>query len=247
MKKIDAYWEKRNFDKKVLEIEIDVNDSVDCLAALEDEYATYEYIVAKVPNHRIDLVHGLEEAGFRFMEMQMEMTMNLTKLTESSRFTRATATTEQIQFQIVDSMERLEDLLSNIDENLFVTDRVSLDPVLGRSLAHKRYMNWIRDGFLSGNALIVEATLKSNKIGFYFFLKGKDNIIHAVLASLYKDYRRIAIGVRYMKEILAWVAEAGFTKMILMVSSNNIEALRAYLSIGFEMKDIYYILRKVTR
>ncbi|WP_256759555.1 GNAT family N-acetyltransferase [Cohnella sp. WQ 127256] len=245
MNKRDAYWEKRNFDKKVLEIEIDANDSADCLVALEDDYTTYDYIVAKVPKLRIDLVHGLEEAGFRFMEMQMEMTVNLTNLTEQSRFTKANS--ERIQFQTIDSMERLEDMLSNIDENLFVTDRVSLDPVLGSSLAHKRYMNWIRDGFLSGNAIIVEATLKSNKIGFYFFLKGKDKTIHAILASLYKNYRRMAIGVRYMKEVLTWTAEAGFTKMNLLVSSNNFEALRAYSFVGFEMKEIYYILRRVTR
>ncbi|WP_040950991.1 GNAT family N-acetyltransferase [Gorillibacterium massiliense] len=245
MKKIDAYWEKRNFNKKVLEIEIDAEDSTDCLVALEDDYENYEYIVAKVPKRRIDLVHGLEEAGFRFMETQMEMTINLTKLTEPSRFTKANS--EPIQFQTIDTIERLEELLSNIDDNLFVTDRVSLDPILGASLAHKRYVNWIRDGFLSGNALIVEATLKSNKIGFYFFLKGKDKTIHAVLASLYNNYRRRAFGIRFAKEVLTWLADAGYTKMILIVSSNNLEALRAYQFVGFEMKEINYILRKVTR
>ncbi|TVX98650.1 GNAT family N-acetyltransferase [Cohnella terricola] len=245
MIKIDAYWEERNFDKKVLEIKIDANDSADCLLALEDDYATYDYIVAKVPKLRLDLVHGLEEVGFRFMESQIEMTLNLTKFIEPSRFSKVIS--EPIQFQTIDAMEQLKDLLSKIDEDLFVTDRVSLDPALGSGLALKRYKNWIRDGFLSGNAIIVEATLKSNKIGFYFFLKGKDKTIHAVLASLYKDYRRRAIGVRYMKEILTWSAKEGYTKMNLMVSSNNLEALRAYSSIGFEMKEIYYILRRVTR
>lgn len=243
MKKIDAYWEKRNLDKKVLEIQFDADESVDCLATLEDDYANYEYIVAKVPKRRIDLVHDLEEAEFRFMETQMEMTMNLTKLTESSRLAKKKS--GHIQFQTIDTIERLEELLSNIDDNLFVTDRVSLDPIFDTNLAYKRYVNWIRDGFLSGNALIVEATLESNKIGFYFFLRGKDRTIHAVLASLYKNYRRKAIGIRFAKEVLIWLAEAGYTKMILMVSSNNLEALRAYLFVGFEMKEICYILRRV--
>lgn len=243
MKKIDAFWELRNFNKKVLEIELDADDSADCLVALENDYAAYEYIVAKVPKRRIDLVHGLEDDGFRFMETQMVMTVNLTKLTESPPSTKAIS--ERIQFQTVDTMERLEEILSNIDENLFVTDRVSLDPVLGSSLSHKRYINWIKDGFLGGNALIAEANLKSNRIGFYYFLNGKDKTIHAVLASLYQNYRRRAVGIRFAKEVLTWLAEAGYTKMVLTVSSNNLEALRAYLSVGFEMKEIYYILRRV--
>ncbi|MFB7814956.1 hypothetical protein ACFC0X_12270 [Paenibacillus chitinolyticus] len=244
MKKIDAYWEKRNFDKKVLEIELDANDSTDCLAELQNDYADYEYIVTKVPKRRMDLVHGLEEAGFRFMETQMEMTMNLTKLSKPSRFTKAIS--DHIQFQTVETIERLEEMLSRIDEDLFVTDRVSLDPELGIGLAHKRYVNWIRDGFLSGDALIIEAILKSKKIGFFYFTKRNDKAIHAVLVSVYNNSRRRGVGLSFLEEIRSWLAEAGYTKAVTRVSSNNIEALRANLFVGFEIKEIYYILRKVT-
>ncbi|MBW7475546.1 hypothetical protein K0T92_12365 [Paenibacillus oenotherae] len=244
MKRIDAYWEQRNFDKRVLEVEMDADDSSDCLAALEDDCANYEYIVAKVPKHRLDLVHGLEASGFRFMETQMEMSMNLKKLAEPSRFTKAIA--DHIRFQTVDTREHLEALLSNIDEDLFVTDRVSLDPVLGNGIAHKRYINWIRDGFLSGNALIIEAILKSNKVGFFYFTKRKDKTIHAVLASVYKNARRRAIGPSFLEEICSWLAKEGYTKITTRVSSNNLESLRANLFVGFEMKEIYYILRKLT-
>ncbi|MNZ45577.1 TDP-fucosamine acetyltransferase [compost metagenome] len=244
MKRIDACWEKRNFDKKVLEIELETDDSSDCLAVLEADYENYEYIVAKVPKSRLDLVHGLEASGFRFMETQMEMTMNLTKLTEPSRFTKAIS--DQIQFQTIDSIERLDELLSHIDEDLFVTDRVSLDPALGTSAAHKRYINWIRDGFHSGNALIIEATLKSNKIGFFYFTKQTDKSLHAVLVSVYNHSRRKAIGLSFLEDIRSWLAKDGYTKVTTRVSSNNLEALRANLYVGFEMKEIYYILRKIT-
>ncbi|WP_042169613.1 hypothetical protein [Paenibacillus gorillae] len=245
MKKIDAFWEQRNFNKKVLEVELDDDDSNDSLNDLTDDCASYDYIVAKVPKCRMDLVHGLEELGFRFMETQLEMTMNLLKIAETSRFTKAIS--EQIQFQTIETIECLEELLSNIDKDLFVTDRVSLDPVLGTDLAHKRYLNWIRDGFLGGNALIIEATFKSQKIGFFYFWKRKDKTLDAVLVSVYKNVRRKAVGLSFLEEIRSWLANEGYTRLNTRVSSNNLEALRANLFVSFEIREIYYILRKVTR
>jgi GNAT superfamily N-acetyltransferase len=177
------------------------------------------------------------------METQMEMTLNLTR--DIKRFARENS--DQIQFQTIDSIESLEEVLSNIDEELFITDRVSLDPALGIGFAHKRYVNWIRDGFLSGDALIIEAKKKTNRIGFYYITKRKDKAINAVLASVYKNFRRKGIGMSYLEEISVWLAENGYKKINTRVSSNNLEALRANLAVGFKIKKTYYILRKITK
>lgn len=139
----------------------------------------------------------------------------------------------------------MEGILSSIDESLFVTDRVSLDPVLGTDLARKRYVNWMRDGFLSGEAIVIEALLKSRRIGFYYFTKGKDKTIHALLASIYKNSRRSGLGFSFLEAICKWLAETGFTRVITRVSSNNLESLKMNLFTGFEVKEIYYILRKI--
>lgn len=245
MRKIDAHWEKRNFDQTVLEIEWGADDSIDTLATLEDDYTNYEYIVAKVPKGRMDLVHGLEDAGFRFMETQMELTLDLTKHAKTSSFTRETP--GSFEFRIIDTSKDLEELLSNIDEGLFVTDRVSLDPTLGVGVAHQRYIHWIKDGYLSGNALILEVLSKSREIGFCFLTKHDDKTVSAELVSVYKRYRRRGVGLRFLEEARNWLAEAGYTKIITRVSSNNLEALRANLYVGFVMREIYYILRKITK
>lgn len=241
MKKIDAYWEQQNLNKKVLEIEFDVEDLISCLDTLEDDYLNYEYIVAKVPKLKIDFVHKLEESGFKFMETQIEMTLNLKKFVKLSTFS------SKLQFQAVESIEQFEELLSQIDETLFVTDRISLDPLLGIDFAHKRYSNWIKTGFLSEDTLIIEVVKNTDKIGFFYLTKKNDKDIHAVLVSVYKNFRRRGIGLKFLEEICFWLVEEGYRKVNTRVSSNNLEALRANLSVGFEIKEIYYILRKITR
>lgn len=242
MKKVEAYWEKQNLNKNVLEVYMDDNDTVSCLSELEDDYNSYDYIVVKVPKPRIDLVHGLEDAGFRYMETQMEMRLNLKSISNSPAYVQSVS--DHIQLQEIDNMERLKELLTHIDENLFTTDRVSLDPKLGSHFTPQRYKNWITDSFLKGKAIIIEATINSNPIGFYFLLEGEYGTIHAILCGLFENYRRASLGISFTKKLPMWSAKQGYSKMVLNVSSNNLEALRVYSYIGFEIKKINYVLRK---
>ncbi|WP_107839171.1 GNAT family N-acetyltransferase [Metasolibacillus meyeri] len=242
MKKVDAYWEKQNFNKKVLEVEFEMDDSLDCLGTLQGDFLNYNYIVAKVPKCKIELLHELEEFGFRFVETQMEMAMNLRKLNKSLQLTMKKV--DKLKFEIVNNIEHLERVLAQIDEDLFVTDRISLDPLLGNKIAHKRYINWIRDSFDREDTLIIEVLDKEDRVGFFYFTEKDNQIIQAVLASVYKTFRRRGVGLEFLQQALYWLVEMGYTKATTKVSSNNLEALRANLSVGLEVKGIYYILRK---
>lgn len=242
MKKVDAFWEIRNLGKTVLEIQFDDKDTTDCLNDLASDFSTYDYIVAKIPKGKLDIVHSLEDNGFRFMETQIELSYNVNKHTEASRYIKKLS--DQTQYKKVNTIDQLSLLLSKIEEDLFITDRVSLDPLLGTTTAHKRYLNWLNDAFHTETASIYEVELKSRDIGFFFYTPLDSTTIYGALASVYKKYRNRGLGLVVLEAAFNWVKEAGYSKIVTRVSSNNLEALRANLNVGFESQDIYYILRR---
>ncbi|MFF2911605.1 GNAT family N-acetyltransferase [Paenibacillus sp. NPDC057934] len=242
MKKVDAFWELRNLDKTVLEVEFDDKDTTDCLNILSSDFETYDYIVTKIPKGRLDLVHSLEDRGFRFMETQIELSYNLNKHTKASSYVKKLS--DQTQYKQVTTLDQLNALLSRIDDDLFITDRVSLDPLLGTTTAHNRYLNWLTDAFHTGNAAIYEVELKSRDIGFFYSSPLDDTTIYGALASVYKKYRNRGLGLIVLETAFNWAKKEGYSKIVTRVSSNNLEALRANLNLGFESKNMHYILRK---
>ncbi|CAH1201696.1 hypothetical protein PAECIP111893_01699 [Paenibacillus plantiphilus] len=241
MKRSDAFWEMRNLGRTVLEINCDDNDTVDCLKDLASDCETYDYLVAKIPKGRLDLVHAFEDRGFRFLETQIELLYDLKKMREVSGYVKRMA--DQARYRKVHTLEQLNVLLSRIEEDLFITDRVSLDPLLGTKMAHTRYLNWLSDSLQTG-ASIYEVELKSRDIGFFYVTEIDSTTGYGALASVYKEYRKRGWGLVVLEAGFKYAKEAGYSRIITRVSSNNLEALRANLNVGFECKDMYYILRR---
>ncbi|MEC0226699.1 GNAT family N-acetyltransferase [Paenibacillus alba] len=242
MKKVDAFWEMQNIGKTVLEIEFDNKDATNCLNELTSDFETYDYIVAKIPIGKLDIVHSLEDRGFRFMETQIELAYNLKKHTKASSYVKKLS--DQAQCKKVNTLDQLNVLLSRIEEDLFITDRISLDPLLGKAISHKRYLNWLNDAFHKEAASIYEVELKSRDIGFFYSTTLDSTTIYGVLASVYKKYRNRGLGLIVLEAAFNWAKEVGYSKIITRVSSNNLEALRTNLNLGFESKNMYHILRK---
>ncbi|MBP1994431.1 GNAT family N-acetyltransferase [Paenibacillus eucommiae] len=242
MKKVDAFWEMRNLGKTVLEINFDENDTTDSLNILASEFETYDYLIAKVPKEKMDLIHALEDNGFRFMETQFELLYNLNKTKEPSSFVKKTS--EQSQYKKVDTFDQLSMFLSKIEEDLFITDRISLDPLFGTKIAHKRYLNWLSDALLSDTSAIYEVEVKSRDVGFFYVIEKNSTTCYGVLASVYKKYRNSGLGLVVLESAFKYAKEAGYSKVMTRVSSNNLEALRVNINVGFECRDVHYILRK---
>ncbi|WP_138496209.1 GNAT family N-acetyltransferase [Paenibacillus pinistramenti] len=245
MKKIDAYWELRNLDRSVLEIEFEDKDTIHVLNDLTQDFQNYPYIVAKIPKGKLELVHSLEDMGFRFMETQFELSRNLNRRRELSRYVQKMF--PQCTWEKVDTEEKLQGFLAKIEEGIFVTDRVSLDPVFGTETAYKRYVNWMSNAYYSGTAHIYQVELNSKKIGFFYCSAVDTNTVQGILTAVYKEHIHNGLGLIVIEAGLKWAKESGYSKLVIKTSSNNLEALRAYTSAGFETKNAYYILRKHPR
>ena len=69
MKVIDAVWEKRNLKVDTVEVEIELDDSLDGITeVLETVERKYQYIVVKVPVRRADIMHLLYGERYEYVE-----------------------------------------------------------------------------------------------------------------------------------------------------------------------------------
>ena len=79
MRVIDAYWEKRNLNKKVIEINCDIHDNLDELDKVIDNIDA-EYSVIKIPSNRSDLLILSQNKGYIFIETSIALECNLNEI-----------------------------------------------------------------------------------------------------------------------------------------------------------------------
>ena len=78
MKVIDAVWEKRNLKVDTVEVEIELDDSLDGITeVLETVERKYQYIVVKVPVRRADIMHLLYGERYEYVEDMVFFIHNL--------------------------------------------------------------------------------------------------------------------------------------------------------------------------
>ena len=77
MEIVEAVWEKRNLDKKVVEIDMQSEDFSDFLFQVEDLEFNYEYIVVKIPAGNLNLLFDLQTMGYFFAEALIRCRINV--------------------------------------------------------------------------------------------------------------------------------------------------------------------------
>ncbi|MED4454442.1 hypothetical protein [Metabacillus fastidiosus] len=240
MEKLDAFWESRNLDKAVLELTFDKNDrNIKIIEDLKEE--NHDYIVAKVPIRNIELIHQLEEEGFRFMETQFSL---VKKIKEDNIIpSQLKSLSSKLNWEPVVTHTHLDEVLKKIDENLFETDRIALDPYFNIKIANKRYQNWILDQFHKDDYEVYEIIFRGKKVGF-FFIKLESSIVSILLAGIYREFREYGLGfsIIYTPLKLSLLTEKKIAKT--RVSSNNLEVLRLYQTFGYMINDVEYVFRK---
>jgi ribosomal protein S18 acetylase RimI-like enzyme len=238
VKLIEALWEKENLGLKVLEIQYEEEDTLDSKVS----YDKYEYILARVPAGKVDIVHKLEKEGFVFLETQLNIIKRVREIENESRFTKRLS--KNIEYVKVEDQLVFESVMSKIDDDLFSTDRISLDPMFNKSIANKRYKNWIKTEFKKSSSEIHEIRYNSESIGFSM-MRIEGEIMHVLLAGLYSDFKGSGLGFTIINEPLKLAKEKNLKFVETNISSNNIGVYRLYMSYGFNIKRVNYVMRKV--
>lgn len=240
MKLIDAFWEKKNLDLNVLEIQFDKYDSVDTYF----NYDNYEYILAKIPVGRIDLVHRLENEGFVFLETQISLYKKVSDKEENYKYINYIS--KGTSFIQIKDKNNMEELLNRIDKDLFNTDRISLDPYFDSEIANRRYKNWIRQEFDNTDSMLYELQYNGEKIGFSL-IKINENTMHLLLSGLYSNYKNSGFGFTIVEKPLKLSRELGIKSVKTNISTNNLNVHKLYEKFGFNIRNMKYVMRKIVK
>ncbi len=242
MKTINAFWEKDNLNMNVMELSFDKMDSIIEMENVTD-INNYEYIVAKIPEKNIELIHKLEEQGFRFIETQFELKNNLK--TDFKQTNTLEKMGKSIEYRKLNSEDEFKDVFNNIELGIFKTDRIALDPFLGEKYSIRRYKNWVKNILNKEGTIVCEIMYKNTKFGFFVLQSIDDVTMDSVLAGLYKGEIANGLGFAIVQKHLQWSLENNKNKVIAKVSSNNIESLKLHLEFGYRITNLVYVLRKI--
>ncbi len=229
MKIIDAVWEERNLGVTCYELQLDRTDQTEDVAAILDSMTERQYMVAKIPSARYDLICLFQERGYSFIEAMLTFETDLRdyQISQIDVPRRLRRICEKCSCEVMNE-EDLRNLSEVIRGNLFITDRVSLDPAFTPEQAARRYDLWSKDLVRQG-AVPYKVVVDHEVAGFFIRKELAPHKYEGVLAGTCYDS-----GLGYCVEYagLASALEIGAKKMVGHCSGNNIEILRLVSSFG---------------
>lgn len=239
MRTIDAFWDTRSLGVKTAELDFDAEDGIDEVRAALSFAGEYVYVAAKVQSGNMVVLGALQDAGFRFVECSIELTIDL-KSFELPRM--AKRFDEHITIQKADDASK-ERIYQHIRDGIFDTDRIALDPEFSKEIAEQRYVNWIEDELARGGELY-HVFYKGDEAGFFSYketIKGVEAF--PFLAGLYNEFRTSGIGLNVAVGTEAQFArDRGCKRIRTYVSSNNLPILRIHEILGYGVSNIKSVL-----
>jgi len=243
MREINAFWEERNTGLKTCELIFDPSDKiVDYKNSLFEN--NYEYIVAKIPIQNIILVHELEDIGFRFMETQLNISVETQEIEQIKRKWRRFLS--NTSYKKLESKNEIELLTHKIKDGMFKDDRISIDEKLADDISSTRYINWITDIYEKKSADIFLIKKYSSFAGFFVIKRADHRTYQALIAGIFKEYQGQGLPLALFYYYLKIASEKNGINVITSFSSNNLKMFNSFTrTISFKILEIFYVLRKI--
>jgi hypothetical protein len=236
MKILDAHWEKRNIGVSCHEVIIEPSDTIKDLTKLDSLQSDYQVI--KLPVQKYDLNVFVQQHGFRFIELNFVCIHDLL-VPQLSKPLERMATC----FKVLEADEgHLSTINGCIASEMFLTDRVAIDPKFGPKLAARRYLGWLEDLLKSGAKVFV-MKYKVDTVGF-FVMRCSDTICDAVLGGIFPSMASGGFGVmlNYLEIITA--ANLGCKELHGRFSSNNAAIFAINRTLGYKIRPEHYVFIK---
>ena len=239
MKTINAEWEMRNLGVECQELNIDKAEKFADVEAAVDQLDA-EYQIVRVPSGRTEILLLAQRKGFQFIEMNIQFERRfVARPLLPSMFKRYE---NSIGFHVA-SQPEIEDVLEEVASgNMFLTDKVSLDPFFGPALAGKRYALWAADLMKQGAALRM-ATYKEVSVGFCLNIP-REGYHDAFLGGVFPRYEAKGFGFLPLYANLASIYDQGGRIMRTGVSSNNLPIVKLHQVFDCLITGLTYVLFK---
>jgi hypothetical protein len=237
MKKINAFWEKRNLGVDCVELEANTNDSLSEFSDTVMDLMS-EYQVLRIPSGRTDMLLFAQKLGFHVIEMSIELARKTKDYCLPNIYKRF-----EPYINIVEADENSINkvLLEIKDGNMFVTDRIAMDPFFPVDKSGNRYYYWSRD-ILNAGAHLFLAQYKNENVGFGLNNSKGGTLYDAVLGGVFPKYANKGLGFLSIHANAKSIISQGGTNIVTRVSSNNAPILRLHMLFGFDIHDMDYVL-----
>lgn len=238
MRTTHATWELENIGADAWEITLDASDTPEALEAEERRIAALgaQYIVVKTPVNCSRLLFGLPKLGYAFVEMVFHVMIRRDAYHMPdviARFDRGLKVTE---IREADGRERVYAL---IRRGIFVSDRVSIDPVFGVSKGGNRYANWLKS-MLEKGGFLYEVSSGEKPIGFFVICRKDADTVDPVLMGMYDEGNDRGMGALLHKKTLDTCFTHDCKRLTSTIVSNNAKVLHVYVNAGATITDTLY-------
>ncbi len=236
MEIIDAVWEKRNLGVDTTEVEIDGNDQyADVMLQLENLKG--QYIVLKIDSGCSEISEKVQSIGYHYIEDIITLEHDLHETQRSPLHQRLYDVSSYMKMDDDDYAE----LLREVENSLFVNDRISKDSFFEKDQANIRYVNWIKD-LREKEAGFYKITYKSEATGFVILQTKNGKEYVSILGGAYEKFRKKGTGIIQKEQEI--VKSLGGKCVVSRVSSNNVNQLRALVVNGYVPKQVDHIFVK---
>lgn len=245
MKIINAIWEKRNTGLKTCEIVFEKNDTFQTYLDSNIE-KNYEFSVVKIPVGNLMVVHQLEDFGYRYLENHLVLSFEVNQLDDINPLWNRLLT--GFTCKLLTTNEEMALVLQEVENNMFDTDRYSLDPFWSGNISSKRYSNWIKDLFESGIAQFFVIVKDEKEIGFFSIKEESQNINSCPIAGIFNSHK--SVGYIF---VLTWFwllnsKKTGIKKVVTSISTNNRVILSSLSKVfAFRVCDTFIVMRKILK
>lgn len=237
-----ADWECENLGGEFLEIEFAAGEQGWDPAA-DRQLAAADYVLARLPVGDTPLLHQLEDQGFRFLATQCSMVIDLAP--PPQRPAVAATICRQVHTREVASSLELNQILEQVDADMFHTDRISMDPSLPNDQAAKRHRDIVRGLFADRRNVSQGLYLRDEMIGFFQLQYRSDQHFFASLAGVFPPYQGSGLGVAAIWLPIQWALGQGVRRLTTSNSTNNPDSVRMHLAMGYRIERFDYVLRRL--
>jgi len=134
-------------------------------------------------------------------------------------------------------------LHKELNNDMFVDDRVSLDPKFTQDQANRRYIGWISDGIKLGGKLF-KMVYKGEAVGFFTFKKEGNDSYASNLGGFYPSFEKFGFGICLNYHIINEGIKKNAKRISTGFSSNNRGASAIHFSLGLILDQQYYVFVK---
>ncbi len=239
IKVVNALWEKRNLGLTVNEITLEKQDfdTLDSIKLIEDNS---DYVVIKFSTELNKLIFEVQDLGYTFVELLNTTNKKTKSLPNLNSLKQRFFQNLSVQGINKDSSSLIFD---NFENDLFQTDRISVDPFFNLDQTGIRYIGLIND-VLENDGSLSGLYLKNELVGFYTYKVESSELMKFQIGAIFNKYKNFGLGYFLNYFQLLEAQRLDVASVSTTYSSNNLAARKVHESLNYLVTSQEYVFVK---